>query len=417
MLSRCQRFDFKPISPESLTASLSAILDKEGVPFEPSALPLLVRASEGSLRDALSLLDTAIAYGEGKLDEASVAQLLGASSPVHVRAFVEALLARDGGAALGAIDRAAEAGEDLMGLCREVVEVARRLLVLKAAPSASLPDLTAAEAAALRSAAAPVSIDEVIYLLRAFLDADAEMRRSPHPRVELEIAAVRATRRPEPQMLDTLLAKVEDALAQFRAGAPAAAAAPAPRAAIVQDSLLAPAPPTPGPAPSPRPVAAAATPVSSPERGRPDPRSMREPPAPERVEPRREDPVPGPTGDLEENWQRVIAEVMKKKALVGSVLQGATPLGVEAGVLMLALTGNHFHRDRLAEPGNREVINQAVQQLIPGARRFEIDAGGGAGAGAGGRARNHPAVQAALNVFQGEVVAVRPRAPEEGESS
>jgi len=86
-------------------------------------------------------------------------------------------------------------------------------------------------------------------------------------------------------------------------------------------------------------------------------------------------------------------------------------------VLMLALTGNHFHRDRLAEPGNREVINQAVKQLIPGAQRFEIDAGGGAGAGAGGRARNHPAVQAALNVFQGEVVAVRPRAPEEGESS
>ena len=417
VLSRCQRFDFKPISPESLTASLSAILDKEGVSFEPSALPLLVRASEGSLRDALSLLDTAIAYGEGKLDEASVAQLLGASSPVHVRAFVEALLAREGGAALGAIDRAAEAGEDLLGLCREVVEVARRLLVLKAAPSANLPDLTAAEAAALRSAAAPVSVDEVIYLLRAFLDADAEMRRSPHPRVELEIAAVRVTRRPEPQMLDTLLAKVEDALAQFRAGAPAAAAAPAPRAAVVQDSLLAPAPPTPGPAPSPRPVAPAATPVSPPERGRPDPGSMREPPAPERVDPRREDPVPGPTGDLEESWQRVIAEVMKKKALVGSVLQGATPLGVESGVLMLALTGNHFHRDRLAEPGNREVINQAVKQLIPGAQRFEIDAGGGAGAGAGGRARNHPAVQAALNVFQGEVVAVRPRAPEEGESS
>ena len=411
VLSRCQRFDFKPISPESLTASLSAILDKEGVPFEPSALPLLVRASEGSLRDALSLLDTAIAYGEGKLDEASVAQLLGASSPVHVRAFVEALLARDGGAALGAIDRAAEAGEDLGGLCREVIEVARRLLVLKA--SANLPDLTAAEAAALRSAAAPVSVDEVIYLLRAFLDADAEMRRSPHPRVELEIAAVRATRRPEPQMLDTLLAKVEDALAQFRAGAPAGATAPAARAAIVQDSLLASAPATPGPAPSPRTAAPAATPVSSPERGRPDPRSMREPPAPERVEPRREDPVPGPTGDLEESWQRVIAEV---KALVGSVLQGATPLGVEAGVLMLALTGNHFHRDRLAEPGNREVINQAVQQLIPGARRFEIDAGGGASAD-GGRARNHPAVQAALNVFQGEVVAVRPRAPEEGESS
>ena len=141
-----------------------------------------------------------------------------------------------------------------------------------------------------------MSVDEVIYLLRAFLDADAEMRRSPHPRVELEIAAVRATRRPEPQMLDTLLAKVEDALAQFRAGAPAAAASgrPVPRAAVVQDSLLASAPPA--PAPSPRPVAPAATPVSSPERERPDPRPMREPPAPERVEPRREDPGARPHG-------------------------------------------------------------------------------------------------------------------------
>ena len=53
--------------------------------FEPGALPLLVRAAEGSLRDALSLLDTAIAYGGGALDEASVARILGSSSPVHVR--------------------------------------------------------------------------------------------------------------------------------------------------------------------------------------------------------------------------------------------------------------------------------------------------------------------------------------------
>ena len=68
VLSRCQRFDFRPIPPEQLTATLSQILTKEGVRFEPAALPLLVRAAEGSLRDALSLLDTAIAYGGGALD-------------------------------------------------------------------------------------------------------------------------------------------------------------------------------------------------------------------------------------------------------------------------------------------------------------------------------------------------------------
>jgi len=126
VLSRCQRFDFRPISPEQLTETLSRILTEEGVPFEPAALPVLVRAAEGSLRDALSLLDTAIAYGEGKLDETSVARLLGSSSPVHVRGFVTALLARDGAAALEAIDRAATAGEDLGTLCREAIEMARR---------------------------------------------------------------------------------------------------------------------------------------------------------------------------------------------------------------------------------------------------------------------------------------------------
>jgi DNA polymerase-3 subunit gamma/tau len=436
VLSRCQRFDFKPIPPEALTESLSAILTKEGVPFEASALPLLVRASEGSLRDALSLLDTAIAYGEGKLDEANVAQLLGASSPAHVRAFVEALLGRDGGAALAAIDRAAGAGEDLGSLCRDVVEMVRRQLVLKTAPGTTLPDLTPAEAEALRAAAAPASVDELIYLLRAFLDADAEMRRSPHPRVELEIAAVRATRRPEPQLLDTLLAKVEDALGRMRSGAPVSGSAAA-RPAALQDALPAAAPP----APAPRGVATAGTPSSRPSRAdaprdaaidRDAPSSVppaeraavaverasrtalaeaAAPPAPELSNTRADAAPPG--GDLGEAWQRVVAEVMRRKAMLGTVLQGAAPLGVDGEVLLLSLVGNHFHRDRLTERVNRDLINQIIQEQIPGVRRFEL---GNGAAGAGG-ARNHPAVQAALDVFQGEVVAVRPRAPEEGDES
>jgi DNA polymerase-3 subunit gamma/tau len=398
VLSRCQRFDFRPISPEALTASLTAILEKERVPFEPAALPLLVRASEGSLRDALSLLDTAIAYGEGRLDEAGVAQLLGASSPIHVRAFVEALVGRDGGAALEAIDRAASAGEDLGALCREVVECARRLLVLKAAPKASLPDLTPAEAEALRAVGAGASLDEVLYLLRAFLDADTEMRRSPHPRVELEIAAVRATRRPEPQTLDTLLAKVEDALARFNSAGPAPARAARPAAA--QESLLgSPAPASASP-PTPVPSRPSAAPIAAP---------------PERNAPPPEPEPAAPSADLATGWQRVIDEIMKKKALLASVLRSAAPLGVEAGVLTLSLGGNHFHKEQLADRANRDLVNQAIQQWVPGARRFELDASE-SGAGPGG-ARNHPAVQAALNAFQGEVVAVRPRAVEEGESS
>jgi DNA polymerase-3 subunit gamma/tau len=392
VLSRCQRFDFKPIPPEVLTASLTEILTREQVAFEASALPMLVRASEGSLRDALSLLDTALAYGEGRLDEAGVARLLGSSSPIHIRALVAALLGRDGAAALEAVDRAAQAGEDLLLLCREVIESVRRLLVLKVGPAGVFTDLTPAEAEALKAAGATATADELIYLLRAFLDADAEMRRSPHPRVELEVATVRVTRRPEPQTLDLILAKVEDALGRLKTSpATASGAGAGARPAVVQESLLA---PPPGPTATSRAkVPAAEPPAERPERPRPA------------------SSAPPGGGDLVEVWARVVGEIMGKKALLGSVLEHATPLGLADGVLTLALAGNHFHRELLADRANRELVNQVVQQHLPGARRIEVDAGSGGGGGA----RNHPAVQAAVSAFEGEVVAVRPRAPEGGE--
>ncbi len=429
VLSRCQRFDFRPIPPELLTTSLTRILEEERVPFEPGALPLLIRAAEGSLRDALSLLDTAIAYGEGKLDEASVARLLGSSSPVHVRGFVGALIAGDGAAALEAVDRAATAGEDLGTLCREAVEMTRRLLVTKVAPGAPFVDLTPAEAAELKAVAEPVSADELVYVLRAFLDADAEMRRSPHPRVELEIAAVRATRRPRAQAIETLIGKLEEAETRLRQ-MPSAAPSVTGRPVVVQETLLdarpastptprAPAQAMPEPSP-PAPAQARPTPpepmVSSRRAAEAEP--LMEAAAADMVatEPALSAAagLPAPAG-LDAAWERVVTDVMKRKAVLGSVLQHATPLRVEDGVLTLALQASGFHREMLNDRGSKELINEAVQRHVASARRFELDANGGA-ASSGGGARNHPAVQAALSAFQGEVVAVRPRSPEEGES-
>jgi DNA polymerase III subunit gamma/tau len=390
VLSRCQRFDFRPIPPEQLTATLTEILTKEGVRFEPGALPLLVRAAEGSLRDALSLLDTAIAYGGGALDESSVARLLGSSAPVHVRGFLAALLARDGARALEAIDRAARDGEDLAWLCREVVEAARRTLVIKVSPDAPFADLTASERAALATTAEPVSADELIYLLRAFMEADAEMRRSPHPRVELEIAAVRAARRPQPQAIEALIAKVDEAVTRLR-GMPAA------RPVATQPGLLG---ATAKRAGVPPPLAGASTRASA-ERA---PVERTAGPQPEAAA--------EPAADLGEGWARAVEEILKKKALLGSVVQHGVPLRLEGPVLTIGLVASPFHREMLNDRANREIITHAVQQHIPGARRVEIEA---EAAGAGG-AINHPAVQAAVAMFQGEVVAVRPRAPEEKET-
>jgi len=379
------------------------------VAFEAAALPLLVRAAEGSLRDALSLLDAAIAYGEGRLDEGSVARLLGASSPVQVRALAAALLGRDSAGALEAIDRAASQGEDLEGYCRDVVEMLRRLLVIKVAPATPPAELTPAEAQELAAVAEPASVDDLVYLLRVLLESQAEMRRSPYPRVELEVGAVRAARRPQSQLIEALINRVEEAERRLRAGGSGVVPA---RPQSTQGSLL-------GSDPRP-PHAAAGVPVAAPPRpaaplGTSAParsRESEEPPPRELATERGRGPaapsaVPG--GDLGEAWQRVVAAVLARKALLGSVLQHATPIAVRDGVLAVSMVASGFHKEMLADRANRDLINQAIEQHVTGARRMELSAEAAPGAGA----LAHPAVQAALAAFGGEVVAVRPRIPDE----
>src|SRR5262249_56652005 len=102
VLSRVQRFDFRPIAPDALVATLERILTEEAVTFDAASLPIVARAAEGSLRDALSLLDTAIAYGGGRLEGGPGAALLGVTAPPEGRAVARALLARATAAALEA---------------------------------------------------------------------------------------------------------------------------------------------------------------------------------------------------------------------------------------------------------------------------------------------------------------------------
>jgi DNA polymerase-3 subunit gamma/tau len=402
VLSRVQRFDFRSIPAETLVRSLERILTEEGVPFEPAALPLLARVAEGSLRDALSLLDTAIAYGEGRLEAAAVAELLGVTAPEEVRRFAESLLGYDTAGAVEAIDRAVRQGEDLGAFVRDVIEVLRRALVLKAAPSAQLADLAPAEANVLRRLGEGVSLDEVLYVLKALLDADALMRESPHPRVELEMAAVRATRRPVPQALDDLLRRIEEAETRLVSGA--GVAPQSQPAGPVQESLLG--------GPLPGATRQAAGRQGAPAGGGASEASPRPRPAAGRdtVDPPASGAGGGGAGDagLAAAWQRVVDEVMAKKPMLGAVLAQARPSGVSAGVLSVVLSGNHFHRDLLADRANRDLVQTAVRRLVPGAERLEVVED----TALTGDRHEHPLVRAVIEELEGEVVAVRPRPPE-----
>jgi hypothetical protein len=118
--------------------------------------------------------------------------------------------------------------------------------------------------------------------------------------------------------------------------------------------------------------------------------------------------APGPPSELAEAWQRVTEEVNRKRALLGAVLAQVRPAGLDGGVLALVLSGNQFHRERLLEPANQDILGQAIRRWVSGAERFAIAMEGEADTSP----HAHPAVQAAIAEFQGEIVAIRARSPE-----
>jgi DNA polymerase-3 subunit gamma/tau len=137
VLSRCLQFNLRPMAPQTVHEVLERVLREEGVEAEPAALALLARAARGSMRDGLSLTDQAIAYAAGRLDEASVRQMLGSVDRGHAARVVEALAAGDGAALLRAVDGLRALGLAADGLLDEIAALLQQMAVLQAVPEAA----------------------------------------------------------------------------------------------------------------------------------------------------------------------------------------------------------------------------------------------------------------------------------------
>ncbi|MDD0974670.1 DNA polymerase III subunit gamma/tau [Pseudomonas fontis] len=136
ILSRCLQFSLKNMTPERVVEHLSHVLGVENVPFEDDALWLLGRAADGSMRDAMSLTDQAIAFGEGKVLAADVRAMLGTLDHGQVYGVLQALLEGDARALLEAVRHLAEQGPDWNGVLSEILNVLHRVAIAQALPEA-----------------------------------------------------------------------------------------------------------------------------------------------------------------------------------------------------------------------------------------------------------------------------------------
>ena len=136
ILSRCLQFALKPMTPERVVGHLQHVLQAENIGFEDSALWLLARGAQGSMRDALSLTDQAIAFGHGSLIESDVRTLLGSIDRDLVFRVLDALLSQDAASVLSVVSGMADQSIDFAGAITELISVLHRLAVAQAVPDA-----------------------------------------------------------------------------------------------------------------------------------------------------------------------------------------------------------------------------------------------------------------------------------------
>ena len=190
VLSRCQRFDLRRIEIEPLTAHLASVVEQEGAAAERPALALIARAAEGSVRDALSILDRAIAFGSGRVEADAVRGLLGLADRGRVFDLLETVLRGDAGGALTLLSALTADGAEPGQAVADLADAVHAVTLAKAAGTAD-PAASEAERARAADLAARLKMPVLARAWQMLLKGYDEVRSSPRPQAAADMVLVR----------------------------------------------------------------------------------------------------------------------------------------------------------------------------------------------------------------------------------
>jgi DNA polymerase-3 subunit gamma/tau len=405
ILSRLQRFDLKRIGPAEIRERLAAVLDSEGVAYEPDALGMIARAADGGLRDALSLTDQVLSLGEDShVTAARVQEALGLVPEDEYLAIIDLVAERRAGDVFGAVARLAEAGIDFSLFLTGLGDMLRALLALSL--GGAVPELSDRAREALAARVGPLAPADLLRMLHVLVETEPRFRKSGQQQLLLETLLVRFALLDRSVELETLLRELGGApgggtggggggaTPSGGGGAPRAPERPAPA-----DEARRPAPPgaslraafdaavaerseVVGRAAPPRvepPRASANGAMAAVER----PPAARPAPPPVETAPVAAAPARGATMDvsvLAERWEQVVDFARAARPLIGSALADALPIAVAAtGAVTIELQEANAAYVQALEMSHADVL-AAVQRAHPGATRIIVRAPEGGGA-------------------------------------
>ena len=327
VLSRCLQFNLKQIPQPQIQGRLQHVLDAEGLPSEPAALALIARSAQGSLRDALSLLDQAIAHGGGKVEAASTRAMLGAVDQTYLFSLLRELAAGDGAKLIAEADRMAERSLSFEMALQDLGALLHRLALVQVVPQA-LPD-DDPDAPLLRELALLFNAEDLQLYYQITTQARSEIGLAPDEYAGFTMALLR------------MLAFTPGA-AEPAARTPSAT--PAKPAARV--TAGAPAPATPAAVPS---RAAASAPVMAPA---PEPRREEAAPAAQAAAPAVADPA------RSASWVEIV-EQLGVTGMARMLAQHCEMKRFEGKRMELCLAKAH---ERLLEKAYQERLKSALQK-------------------------------------------------------
>ncbi|MCR8915844.1 DNA polymerase III subunit gamma/tau [Marinobacter panjinensis] len=189
VLSRCLQFNLKRMTPEHIAGHLRHVLTQEGIPFEEPALWLLARAADGSMRDALSLTDQAIAFGNQKLSGSDVSNMLGTIDQRDIEKLVNALVENDGPALLSEISRISDFAPDYSVILADLLSLFHRVTMEQVVPGSV--DNALGDAAQVESLARRLSAEDAQLFYQAALMGRKDLAVTPDARMGFEMTLLR----------------------------------------------------------------------------------------------------------------------------------------------------------------------------------------------------------------------------------
>jgi DNA polymerase-3 subunit gamma/tau len=355
VLSRCLQFNLRPMPPDTVLQHLQQVLQAEGVPAEVGALRLIARGARGSMRDALSLTDQAIAFGGGQLQEDAVRHMLGAVDRSHVFRLIEALAHADGASVLNTIDALRLNGLSAAATLEDMGTVLQRMAVVQAVPErAHDSDPSDPDAPQVAALAQAMPADETQLLYSLCLHGRAELGLAPDEYAALTMVLLRllAFKPTEKKSLKTAPARTE-----------VLAASPVAVAPMVAAKRPTPVPiPSPAPQPEPLPQTQPAVPqapaviaIAVREQGEPSQRDRPQPYAPQAQEAPMVTGVQTPEGDF---WFDTVSALLASEAITAMTRELALQSQLVAKDETQWLL--RLDRESLNQPNNRDRLTVAL---------------------------------------------------------